>query len=258
MPSMYNKYINVNTYIYVNISRFTSVRAELSFFGAFISICIFRVQLALHPASDADVAFVIFRIYARLYSFSRHSRCGRYAHAKRIYDCSRCAAFRCLIACEHSSAVAVAIPAANARGWLWPRQGYATMKMPRRDKRKSVRNWRCRNDLGAAVSAWTNAADPTCSVRQDFGLLNIQFCTSADIKYERQVLETTRSRQKYQFTPSALFFLLLLKNSARDCSNISFRIRTVTQICHVSYCFTLMNVMDESNGTRGIYSAVIL
>lgn len=89
-------------------------RAQL--FGAVISICIFRLQLALHLASD--VAFIISCVYAR--SFHWHSRCGWYADAERIYDRGGTrSAFRCLIARERSSAVAVAIalpPAAG--GWL--------------------------------------------------------------------------------------------------------------------------------------------
>lgn len=118
------------------------------FFGAFISSCIFRPQLAMHL--ERDVAFVIFpRWYlcAVVVVVSRRMRCGWYAPAERIYDRSSTRqAFRCLIARERSFAVANAIPipisvgeslAAPKLGDDWREHGM--VKMPRRDKRKRTK-----------------------------------------------------------------------------------------------------------------------
>lgn len=81
--------IAYNKYYYRNcpICCFTSTCTELAFLGAFISICIFRLQLAMHL--ERDVAFVIFpRWYLRavVVVVSRRMRCGWYAPAERIYD----------------------------------------------------------------------------------------------------------------------------------------------------------------------------
>lgn len=103
-------------------------------------------------------------------------------------------------------------------------------------------------------------ADPTCFVLEDFELLNIQFRTNADIKYERN--SRNGSRQKYQFAPNiALFLLLLLKKLTCDGSNISFRgefAQPVIQICRADYCFSLTKVMDECNERKKDRERVVI